>query len=398
MAEDARSRIPRLGIQANNNNAMPEAISVCRAVTHKGEIMKNFDIKEEDVIGFDALYESMEKTRKGVMWKDSVAAYYLRGAERTAKLSRELHDGTYRPSKPQHFMITSPKPREIASITYRDRVYQRSLNDNVVYPIMTRSFIYDNHACQKGRGTDAARGRIKCFLQKHYRRHGSEGYVAQFDIHGYYPNMRHDVVEEMFRNKLPDWAYQRVIDILHAQYDGDKGYNPGSQLVQIAGISLLDPLDHYIKERLHAKYYLRYMDDFLIIHHDKAYLENCFKEIKERLADIGFELNPKKSKIYPISDGIPFLGFVYRLKENGKVLMLANPEKIKEGRRRFRRLVAKAKKGKISRERVDTSFDSWTRYLLKGDTYNLVKRLKQFYNDLWEECNNENHQKNDDAR
>ena len=101
----------------------------------------------ENVTGFDALYDSMHKCRKGVLWKDSVASFYLNGVERTMKLSEELHSGTYKARKPVKFMITSPKPREIASITFRDRVYQRSLNDNAVYPIMSKSFIYDNFAC-----------------------------------------------------------------------------------------------------------------------------------------------------------------------------------------------------------------------------------------------------------
>ena len=121
---------------------------------------------EESVIGFDALYDSMLKCKKGVLWKDSVAAYYHRGIERTDKLCRELHDGTYKAAPTKHFTISSPKPREIASVAFRDRVYQRSLNDNCVYPIMVRSFIYDNWVCQVGKGTDGARNRLKLFLRK----------------------------------------------------------------------------------------------------------------------------------------------------------------------------------------------------------------------------------------
>ena len=116
-------------------------------------------------------------------------------------LSEQLQNGTYKPSPPKQFTINYPKPREIASITFRDRVYQRSLNDNVVYPIMSKGFIYDNFACQKGKGTDAARDRIKQFLHEFYRKHGVDGWVLQIDIKGYYPNMQHSVVEEVFRNK-----------------------------------------------------------------------------------------------------------------------------------------------------------------------------------------------------
>lgn len=104
-------------------------------------------IDEESVIGFDALYESMMRCKQGVIWKDSVAAYYHRAIERTEKLCADLHNETYKAAPPKHFTITSPKPREIASIAFRDRVYQRSLNDNVVYPVMTNGFIYDNAAC-----------------------------------------------------------------------------------------------------------------------------------------------------------------------------------------------------------------------------------------------------------
>ena len=193
----------------------------------------------ESVIGFEPLYESMWECKKGVVWKDSVASFYLNRIERTLKLSQELHDGAYKARPTVKFTITSPKPREIASITFRDRVYQRSLNDNVVYPIMSKSFIYDNYACQKGKGTDAARNRLKEFLHKYYRKHGHEGYVAQFDIHGYYPNMSHEITEKLFKEKLPHDIYGRVEKILHEQYEGEAGYNPGSQLIQIAGISIL---------------------------------------------------------------------------------------------------------------------------------------------------------------
>lgn len=343
------------------------------------------DIAEEDVIGFDALYHSMMETKKNVLWKDSVAAYYHRGIERTEKLCEQLHNGQYKPHPPKHFTITSPKPRDIASIAYRDRVYQRSLNDNVVYPVMTNSFIYDNWACQGGKGTDPARKRLKGFLQKYYRKHGNIGYVAQFDIRGYYPNMRHDVAETNFKRKLPDWAYTRVERILHEQYAGDTGYNPGSQLIQIAGISLLDRLDHFIKERLHVNLYIRYMDDLILIHESKAELERCKDAIVIELSKIGFEVNPKKTRIFPLCEGITFLGFTYHLSETGKVYMIADPDKVKAGRKKYRRLVAKSKRGLVPRESVDASFETWINHLSKGNSWNLIDRLTKYYNKLWED-------------
>lgn len=99
------------------------------------------------------------------MWKDSVAHYVLNGIESTLQLEEDLKSGAYKARPPITFKITSPKEREIVSIAFRDRVYQRSLNDNVVYPAMSRSFIRDNCACQSNKGTDYARERLKCFIK-----------------------------------------------------------------------------------------------------------------------------------------------------------------------------------------------------------------------------------------
>lgn len=346
---------------------------------------------EETVIGFDALYDSMMKCKKGVLWKDSVAAFYHRGIERTDKLCQELHDGTYKAAPVKHFTITSPKPREIASVAFRDRVYQRSLNDNCVYPIMTKSFIFDNWACQVGKGTDGARERLKTFLHKFYRRHGTAGYVAQFDIHGYYPNMRHDVAESNFRRKLPDWAYARVEKILRSQYGGDVGYNPGSQLIQIAGISLLDGLDHFIKENLRVKFYIRYMDDLILIHEDRGYLERCRTAIVAELTKLGFEINPKKTRIYNLEEGIMFLGFKFSLTDTGKVLMFADAGKIKTAKKKYRRLVAKSKRGEIPKDSVDASWKTWIDHIGKGNSYHLVKRMEAYYKSLWEDNKHDAH-------
>lgn len=349
----------------------------------------------DEVIGAEALYASMNKCRKGVLWKDSAASFFLNGIERCMNLHRHLKDGTYKASPTVRFSITSPKPREIASITFRDRVYQRSLNDNVVYPVMSKSFIYDNFACQKGKGTDAARDRLKEFLRRFYRKHGCKGYVSQFDIHGYYPNMDHEMAEDTFRRKLPPEIFEMVVKILRQQYEGDAGYNPGSQLIQIAGISVLDGFDHFVKEKLHIKLYIRYMDDFLMIHDSREYLEECQQEAKRYLEGLKFELNEKKTRIYPLSDGIDFLGFHYSLTESGKVLMTVLSQNVKRERRKLRRLVTRSKKGFLPKEKVDESYKAWRNHASKGNSFKLLQRMDTYYKSLWRDENGTDYKKQD---
>lgn len=212
---------------------------------------------EEDIIGFEALFESMQKCKKGVMWKGSAAHYVLNGLEETLKLEKQLKTGTYKARQTTKFRVTYPKPRDIVSICFRDRVYQRSLNDNAIYPAMTKSFIQHNCACQKDKGTDYARAVLDEFLHRHYRKYGRAGGVLQVDVHGYYPNMKHQVAKDKFKKHLEPDIYKRAEAVLEDQYEGDVGYNPGSQMIQIAGISVLDELDHFIKEQLGIKRYLR---------------------------------------------------------------------------------------------------------------------------------------------
>ena len=122
---------------------------------------------------------------------------------------------------------------------------------------MTRSFIRQNAACQTGKGTDWARKQVKLMMEREYRQHGADGYVLLVDIRHYYDTMPHDVANRCFERHLPPSVHNRVREVLDRQYTGEAGYNPGSQMVQLAGISVPDPIDHYIKERLRAKKYVR---------------------------------------------------------------------------------------------------------------------------------------------
>ena len=152
----------------------------------------------------------------------------------------QLKDGTWKNGKPRTIEIKYPKKREGLSNPFRDRVYQRSINDNALYPQMSKHFVYANCACQKGKGTDFTRKLVKKYLWNYYCHYGNQGYVLQIDIHGYYPNMRHDKVSDCFHKGADPETHEMSMNVMDDQYCGDIGYNPGSQMVQIAGISLLD--------------------------------------------------------------------------------------------------------------------------------------------------------------
>ena len=101
-------------------------------------------------------------------------------------------------------------------------------------------------------------------------------------------NMRHKDVEKCFADGADLDTCQMSVAVLNEQYAGETGYNPGSQMVQIAGIALLNKLDHYVKEKLHVRYYIRYMDDFWILIHKNQMQIIFLEKLKGPYINMGF--------------------------------------------------------------------------------------------------------------
>jgi len=333
---------------------------------------------KEDIIGFEALYNSMMKCKNRVRWKGTTGFYLHHWPTEIAKLEDELKSGRYKQKSPKFFTVTEPKRREIMSIHFRDRVFQRSLNDVALYPQTTKSFINDNFACQKGKGTDPARDRLVSFLRSFYRKYGREGYVLKIDIKGYYPNMNRHFAEDMLKGYVDDETYQIAEKVL-SDMPGETGYNPGSQIVQIIGITALDKVDHFIKEQLRVKFYIRYMDDFVLLHPDKAFLESCLAAITEKLASQDMKLNTGKTRITELSDGILFLGHIFRISETGKVYVIPDPAKIKHEKRKLRRMIALMRKGELSKRDIDRHFKGFKASIRYGNTHKLIQNLNKWY-------------------
>jgi hypothetical protein len=358
-------------------------------------------ISREEIIGEDALFNSMEKCSKGVKWKGTVAYYRHHWPDEIGKLSKELHDGTYKERRAKFFTVTEPKTREIMSINFRDRIYQRSLNDTAIYPQVAAHFIDDNFACQKDKGTDAAREKLAKYMRAYFQKNGLEGYALKIDIKGYYPNMDHAFAESMLEGYVDSTTFEMAQEILD-HLPGEVGYNPGSPIVQIVGITALDKIDHYIKDVLKIDYYVRYMDDFVLLHHDRAYLEMCLIEIRRMLHEQKMEINAKKTTIIPITAPVKFLGFIYRFSSSGKLIILADPEKIKHERKKIVRMVALVRKGELTKYDVDRHFKAYKASVRYGNSHNLLHRLNVWYESLWEgekpdELSEDREEKNDVA-
>ena len=314
-------------------------------------------LEYKEAITYESLYKSMQKCKLGVLWKDSTANFVLHSIKNLAALSEELENRTYVQREPYLFKVTSPKPREILSVPFRDRVYQRSLNDNILYPAMTRNFILDNCACQVGKGNKFARERLVKQLRRMVNKYGIDLYVFQIDIHSFYKSLKHEYVENLFKTKLDKETFEHVVKILKKQYQGDAGYDPGSQMIQIAGITVLNEIDHYIKERLYIECYEHYMDDLIIVVENKEKAIQSKEKLEPMFAKINLEYNRKKTKIYPISKGVDFLGYKFMVTNTGKIVQIPLSSKIKNAKRKYRHMVTKTfLTGKITLYKIEESY------------------------------------------
>lgn len=341
---------------------------------------------KEYITDFDQLFDSMLKCKRNVSWKPGVKAFVLNGVENCLKMEDQLRSGSWKNRKPKPILITYPKRRECLSIPFRDRVYQRSINDNALYPQTTRHFIYPNVACQKGKGPLVAMQLMEKYLKRFYvNNKTNKGFVVWIDVHGYYPNMKHSLVNRCLEKMCDAETAQMAKDVLDSQYTGEIGYNPGSQMVQIAGISLLNDLDHFIKEKLRCKSYIRYMDDMFLITNSLKEAEMWLKEVCNKLIELGFEPNPKKAKVCKLDRGFMYLGFKTTLSNTGKVYFNLNSQNIKHERRKLKKQVILSKQGKINREEVDTSYECWKAHASWGNSTKLIKRMDEYYRNLWKE-------------
>ena len=231
--------------------------------------------------------------------------------------------------------------------------------------------IYDSAACRPGKGTHFAIKRLNGFLHKFYKKYGTAGYILKIDVKKYFDNINHDVLKSMLA-KFPD---KEVLELLHRiidSYNADTntGIPIGNQTSQWFALLYLDKL-----ERLHIKFYSRYMDDLVLIHPSKEYLKECLKKIRKVATDeLKLEFN-KKTQIFPLAHGVDYLGFRFFLSDTGKVIRMLRTSNKKRFKRRIKSFVKKYAADEIEPDEIYRSLQSYVGHLKHGHTYKLRQHI-----------------------
>ena len=300
-----------------------------------------------DLCSFQVLYNAHKQARLGKRNRTGVIQFEMDLATNLTQLSQELQNGTYKVGSYYQFKVYDPKQRVIHALRYRDRVLQHALCDNILQPYFENRLIYDNAACRVGKGTHFAMDRLSQFIHKHYTKYGTNGYFLKCDISKFFYNIDHAVLKAM----LAKCNFQKpVLDLCNLIIDSHihnpncstspKGLPLGNQTSQFFALFYLDPIDRLIKEKLRIKYYTRYMDDFVLLHHDKVFLVECLHQITQILQqNLLLTLNPK-TQIIPLSKGVQFVGFQFTVNPKGKILRLLPTARKYKTKRLIRKLQA----------------------------------------------------------
>jgi retron-type reverse transcriptase len=293
---------------------------------------------DNSVFSYRSIYQRYLECRKNKRNSINALKFEIDAESNLLELEHELKYRTYRPSRSILFAAKKPKLREIFASDFRDRVVHHILVrelENIWEPI----FIHDSYACRVGKGTHKAVVRLKSFLCKITKNGNIRAYYLQLDIKDFFISINKNILFEILKKRVADqdllWLIETVLfwDCTKSYIaKGDKnllrnipknkslfgkdnlrGLPIGNLTSQFFANVYLNELDQFVKHNLKVNYYLRYVDDFVILSHDKKQLVTFREEIGKFLTKkLVLRLHPRRRKLSSVSSGINFLGYIVR--------------------------------------------------------------------------------------
>ena len=326
-----------------------------------------------EICSIENLELALKKARKGKTLKAYVVEFEKQKKENLQKLKIELLMQTYKPQPLKIFILRDPKTRKISKSAFRDRIIHHAIC-NIIEPIFEKQFIYDSYANRIGKGTLNALKRFDVFKRKVSKNNTLKCFVLKADIKKYFDTVNRDILLDVLKKRIQDSNVIALIKNILGNYEGDKpnkGMPLGNLTSQFFANVYLNELDQFVKHKLKAKYYLRYVDDFAIIHQSKQTLEEYKIEIDKFLKEkLDIQLHPAKSQVVLLDKGISFLGF--RVFYHHKLLRKKNLRKFENNLEELKQLYAD---GTIPREKVIEKFEGWIAYAKHGNTYKYRKKV-----------------------
>lgn len=296
-----------------------------------------------DAITFDNVYATWKIVRGTCKNRKAVFNFSLNKNTNTYTIYTVLKEKRYKPLPFRLFLIFEPKARLVMSQTVSDKIINHFVTNYYLLPYLEKKLIDQNVATRKNKGSEYANKLIINYINTiRQKDKNKEVYCLKVDISKYFYSINHDILMNKLEKNINDKNVIEIIKIIISEtnkpyinetiikynkkygtniplYKHGTGLSIGAMTSQFLAIFYLNDLDHYIKEKLKCKYYIRYMDDFLIFDTNRERLKEVLREIQNEFQKLKLVMNPK-SGIHKLTTGIPFLGYSYKI-INGKFKM-----------------------------------------------------------------------------
>lgn len=297
-----------------------------------------------DVSALARAAESCSRRKRG---RPDAIAFRSRMGEELLALAERLDTGSYAPEPGRVFVTDRPKHREIHAAVYRDRVVHHLLHQQLEERV-ERTFIPDSFACRPGKGTHAAALRLQQLMWRASCHGQRQLFALQLDIRSFFMSIHKPTLLGLLRPHFhaeerrrevghTPWSLAQVI----VRQDPSRSAQRGSPIEKFAkvpphkrlgflgpahGIPIgnltsqffaniyLSALDQFVKRTLGARNYVRYVDDFILLHPEEAMLREWEARIRRFLSErLRLEAHPVR-ECRPVSQGVDFVGYIVRPK------------------------------------------------------------------------------------
>jgi len=298
-----------------------------------------------------------KKKRKDI---DGFSLYFM---DNIFMLHRDLAEKKYKHGSYYAFKINDPKPRDIHKASVRDRLLHHALY-RVLCSYFDDKFIFDSYSCRKIKGTHRAMDRFRDYGRIVSKNYSRTLWVLKCDIRKFFANIDHHILENILEKYISDqdtlWLLGEVIGSFRTNGKPGVGLPLGNLTSQLLVNIYMNEFDNFIKRHLKVRHYIRYADDFVILHEKRKYLESILPKISEFLETrLKLQLHPEKVFIKTLASGVDFLGWVHF--PDHRVLRAATK------RRMFR---------KLAQNRKEETKDSYLGMLSHGNAHGLAKIIE----------------------
>ncbi len=259
------------------------------------------------IISLENLFSAWREFRRGKNNRRDAQEFGFKLEDNIFDLHRNLKDGGYQHGGYESFYVHDPKKRHIHKASVRDRLLHHAVS-RIIEPIFERKFIFDSWACRKGKGTHRAVERFQQLTWRFSQNNTRAVWVLKLDIRKFFASVNHDILLNLLQRSIHG---PQTIELLTKIIASFPALPLGNLTSQLFANIYLDELDQFVKHRLKAKVYVRYCDDFVLVHRQKLVLEQYLESVKYFLAQhLQLQIHEKKIELKRYHQGIDFLGFI----------------------------------------------------------------------------------------